>query len=213
MVCRPHRAGAQSVCANRACRVEDTRKLIDKLHEDHRPATDPSIVSAPTPGSSLGWTTTRWCASHKTRTASSNSGYPWASSCQLAPLSLRFANRLRRLDADAALRSIEMGPERTLDQNMAYGLRLLVDIGERSLSDGPFQDPTTAVQAIDRLHDCLRQLATRPFPDGRFRDSAGEIRLIAPSMTWEDCVHLAFDEIRMAGSGSPQIARRLRAAL
>ena len=32
-------------------------------------------------------------------------------------------------------------------------------------------------------------------------------------MTWEDYVHLAFDEIRIAGAGSPQIARRLRAAL
>ena len=32
-------------------------------------------------------------------------------------------------------------------------------------------------------------------------------------MTWEDYVHLAFDEIRMAGAGSPQVARRLRAAL
>jgi uncharacterized membrane protein len=32
-------------------------------------------------------------------------------------------------------------------------------------------------------------------------------------MTWDDYVHLAFDEIRMAGVGSPQIARRLRAAL
>ena len=49
--------------------------------------------------------------------------------------------------------------ERTLDQDAAYGLRLLVDIAERSLSDSPFHDPTTAVQAIDRLHDCLRQLA------------------------------------------------------
>ena len=118
-----------------------------------------------------------------------------------------------RLDANAAMRSIEFGLERTLDQDMAYGLRLLVDIGERSLSDGPFQDPTTAVQAIDRLHDCLRQLAPRPFPDGRYRDEAGEVRLVTSSMTWEDYVHLAFDEIRMAGSGSPQIARRLRAAL
>ena len=60
---------------------------------------------------------------------------------------------------------------------MAYGLRLLVDIAERSLSDGPFLDPTTAVQAIDRLHDCLRQLAPRPFPDGRYRDKRGEVRL------------------------------------
>jgi uncharacterized membrane protein len=32
-------------------------------------------------------------------------------------------------------------------------------------------------------------------------------------MTWEDYVHLAFDEIRMAGAGSPQVARRLCAAL
>jgi uncharacterized membrane protein len=32
-------------------------------------------------------------------------------------------------------------------------------------------------------------------------------------MTWEDYVHLAFDEIRIAGAGSPQVARRLRAAL
>jgi len=32
-------------------------------------------------------------------------------------------------------------------------------------------------------------------------------------MSWEAYVHLAFDEIRMAGSGSPQITRRLKAAL
>ena len=194
---------------------EDTRKLIDKLHEDHRPATnaDPSIVSAPHSG-----VVTRVDHDALVRVAQD-------ANCVLklrpslgefvpagAPL-LEICEQTGRLDADAALRSIEMGPERTLDQDMAYGLRLLVDIGERSLSDGPFQDPTTAVQAIDRLHDCLRQLATRPFPDGRYRDSAGEVRLIAPSMTWEDYVHLAFDEIRMAGSGSPQIARRLRAAL
>src|ERR687898_2319078 len=118
-----------------------------------------------------------------------------------------------RLNVNAAIRSIELGLERTLDQDMAYGLRLLVDIAERSLSDGPFLDPTTAVQAIDRLHDCLRQLARRSIPDGRYRDERGEVRLVTPSMAWEDYVHLAFDEIRIAGAGSPQIARRLRAAL
>jgi uncharacterized membrane protein len=118
-----------------------------------------------------------------------------------------------RVDAAAALRAIKLGLERTLDQDVAYGLRMLVDIAERSLSDSPFLDPTTAVQAIDRLHDCLRQLAPRPFPDGRYSDKQGAGRLITPSMTWEDYVHLAFDEIRMAGAGSPQVARRLRAAL
>jgi uncharacterized membrane protein len=119
----------------------------------------------------------------------------------------------KRLDRDEVVRSIRLGLERTLDQDMAYGLRLLVDIAERSLSDGPFLDPTTAVQAIDRLHDCLRQLAPRSFPDGRHRDENGKVRLVTRTLNWAGYVHLAFDEVRLAGTGSPQVSRRLRAAL
>ena len=32
-------------------------------------------------------------------------------------------------------------------------------------------------------------------------------------MSWDGYVSLAFDELRLAGAGSPQVARRLRAAL
>ena len=117
------------------------------------------------------------------------------------------------LDEKKVREGLVLKLERTLDQDVAYGFRLLVDIAERSLSDSPFQDPTTAVQAVDRLHDCLRQLARRPFPDGRYRDESGEVRLVVRTMNWEAYVHLAFDEIRMAGAGSPQVARRLKAAL
>jgi uncharacterized membrane protein len=120
---------------------------------------------------------------------------------------------LTGLDVDGALRAIKLGLERTLDQDVAYGLRLLVDVAERALSDSPFLDPTTAVQAIDRLYDCLHQIAPRPFPDGQYRNEAGVVRLVTQTMTWEDYVHLAFDEIRLAGAGSPQVARRLGAAL
>ena len=69
------------------------------------------------------------------------------------------------------------------------------------------------MQAIDRVHQILRHLARRPFSDGRVPDEDGEIRLLVKTMTWEDYVHLAFDEIRMAGAGSPQVSRRLVAAL
>ncbi len=117
------------------------------------------------------------------------------------------------LDEQVLQKSLIVQLEPTLDEDVAYGVRLLVDIAERSLADSPFQDPTTSVQAIDRLHDVLRQLARRPFPDGRHRDEAGEVRLIVPTMSWEAYVHLAFDEIRMAGAGSPQVTRRLKAAL
>jgi uncharacterized membrane protein len=125
----------------------------------------------------------------------------------------RVRGDLDRLNRDKVNNGVILSMERTLDQDVAYGLRLLVDMAERSLSDSRWQDPTTAVQAIDRLHDCLRQLARRPIPDGRHRDEDGEVRLIEHVMTWEAYVHLAFDEIRLAGAGSPQVARRLQAAL
>jgi uncharacterized membrane protein len=117
------------------------------------------------------------------------------------------------LDHQQVVNGLILKLEPTLDQDAAYGIRMLVDIAERSLSDSPFQDPTTAVQAIDRLHDCLRQLARRPFPDGIHRDGSGHTRLIVPTMDWDMYVHLAFDEVRMAGAGSPQVSRRLKAAL
>ena len=117
------------------------------------------------------------------------------------------------LDENRLFSALSLKLEPTLDEDVAYGMRLLVDIAERSLSESAFQDPTTAVQAIDRLHDILRQLARRPFSDGRVLDEDGEIRLLVKTMTWENYVHLAFDEIRMAGAGSPQVSRRLVAAL
>jgi uncharacterized membrane protein len=117
------------------------------------------------------------------------------------------------VDEDRLHNALILSLEPTLDEDVSYGVRLLVDIAERSLADSPFQDPTTAVQAIDRLHDILRQLARRPFPDGRHLDETGHVRLIVRTMTWEAYVHLAFDEIRLAGAGSPQVTRRLKAAL
>jgi uncharacterized membrane protein len=117
-----------------------------------------------------------------------------------------------RLDADVT-GFVALGLERTLEQDVAYGFRMLVDIAERSLAESPYLDPTTAVQAIDRLHDCLRHLATRPFPDGTHRDDRGAVRLTERVMQWDDYVHLAFDEIRQAGAASPQVTRRLHAAI
>jgi uncharacterized membrane protein len=56
-------------------------------------------------------------------------------------------------------------------------------------------------------------MGTREFPSGVHRDSHGHPRLVERQMTWEGYVRLAFDELRLVGAGSPQVARRLRAAL
>jgi uncharacterized membrane protein len=128
-----------------------------------------------------------------------------------APL-FRMEGAGRAVDEDRIAGAVVIGLERSVDEDAAYGFRLLVDIAERSLADSPFLDPTTAVQAIDRLHDCLRQLASRRFPDGTHRDDDGEVRLVVQTMDWDAYVRLAFVEIRMAGAHSPQVSRRLLAA-
>jgi uncharacterized membrane protein len=116
------------------------------------------------------------------------------------------------LDSEEVVRCVTMGRERTHEGDPAFGFRKLVDIAERSISQ-PFDDPTTTVQAIHRLHDCLRLLAPRPFPSGRRYDEEGELRLVTRTLGWDGYVRLAFDELRLVGAAQPQVARRLKAAL
>jgi uncharacterized membrane protein len=116
-----------------------------------------------------------------------------------------------RTHADQVRRAVGLNAERTLDQDAAFGFRQLVDIAIRALSPGT-NDPTTAVQAIDRLHDLLRRLAVRRFPSP-VRVVDGRPRLVLPQTGWDDYVRLALDEIRLAGEGQIQVLRRLRAVL
>jgi uncharacterized membrane protein len=120
---------------------------------------------------------------------------------------------IRRDVAKEVRRHIVLKPSRSHTDDPTFGMRKLVDIAERSLASGPFTDPTTAVQAIDHLHDALRQLAHRRLPPTEYRDASGRVRLVTRQLDWSGFVRLAFDEIRLAGAGSPQVARRLRAAL
>lgn len=114
-------------------------------------------------------------------------------------------------DCDVAA-CVSLGRERTMQQDPAFGLRQLVDLAARALSPG-INDPTTAVQAIDQIHDAMRRLATRPMRSGRVADDDGVVRLMHPVARWEDFVSLAVDEIRVYGAGSLQVLRRLRGML
>lgn len=117
------------------------------------------------------------------------------------------------LDVDKVHAALSLTLERTLEQDVAFGLRMLVDMGLKAISESPRADPTTAVQVIDRVHDVLRQLSHRKLPDGTERDADGVVRLVVPSMDWSAYVRLGFEELRLSGATSPQVARRMRAAL
>jgi uncharacterized membrane protein len=114
-----------------------------------------------------------------------------------------------RVSSKELAAAVAIGRERTLSQDPAFGFRGIVDVAERALSPST-NDPTTAVQALDQLHDLLRRLALRRFPAPARTDRAGRLRVILPRPDFDSYVRLSLDEIRYYGAGSVQIVRRLR---
>lgn len=115
------------------------------------------------------------------------------------------------LTADV-LDEVALDTERTMQQDLAFGFRQLVDIAERALSPA-VNDPTTACQVIDALHDLLRQLAIRQLPTGVHSSSDGHPLLITPQYQFEDFLTLAITEIWRYGRDAAQIPQRLTTML
>ena len=127
----------------------------------------------------------------------------------LTPL-LQVFGALRPIDERALDNAIEVGEERTFDQDPKYAIRLLVDIAIKALSPA-VNDPSTAVQALNQIEDLLVRLGRRRLEIGQFRDSDSKVRLVVPYPTWDDFLRLAFDEIRYYGATSVQVMRRMKA--
>jgi uncharacterized membrane protein len=116
------------------------------------------------------------------------------------------------IDELRLLAEVAQDTERTMEQDLAFGFRQLVDIAERALSPA-VNDPTTACQAMDVLHDLLRRLATRHLPSGRLHDADGSLRLVVPQYGFADFVDLAVREVWRYGSDAAQVPGRLSAML
>jgi uncharacterized membrane protein len=106
------------------------------------------------------------------------------------------------------LKAITVGDERTFEQDPALALRLLADIALRALSPA-VNDPTTAVQALDRIAGLLHVLATRDLAIENIADSSGTIRVKLMLPTWDQYLAVALDEIIALPGLLPTITHRL----
>ena len=107
---------------------------------------------------------------------------------------------------------LSFGDERTIEDDPAFALRMLVDVAIKALSPA-VNDPTTAVQSLHRIEDVLRYASAKRLAAGVVTGPQDEARLVYPTPSWDDLVALSLDEIRAFGAGQYQIARRLRALL
>ncbi|WP_329204969.1 DUF2254 domain-containing protein [Streptomyces sp. NBC_00683] len=106
---------------------------------------------------------------------------------------------------------IALGPERTIEQDPAFALRVLVDIAIRALSPA-VNDPTTAVQVLNHIESFLTRIGQSPLPDRHvLAGDDGSPRLVLRGRTWENYLQLAVSEIRDYGATSLQVCRRLHA--
>ena len=108
---------------------------------------------------------------------------------------------------------VALGAERTIEQDSAFAIRIMVDVANKALS-AAINDPTSAVQVMDHLSDVLRMIGTIDLSHSRWEGERGaRTGLVVPVRRWEDYLALATTEPRRYGASSIQVMRRMRAML
>src|SRR5262249_59668620 len=106
-----------------------------------------------------------------------------------------------------------LGVERTIEQDPAFAIRVMVDVAIRALSPA-VNDPTTAVQVLGYLGETMRLIGTTDLGRrSRLQDENGRTRVLLPVRRWEDYLALGVTEIREYGGNAGQGVRRPRAPL
>lgn len=97
--------------------------------------------------------------------------------------------------------------ERSLQEDIGFGLRQLIDIAVKALSPG-VNDPTTAVDAIGHLSVALRLLAQRPLGSSVHRDGDRSVVEI-PKPTFAEYLVITVSQIAHYGANELAVLRRL----
>ncbi|HEY1820058.1 MAG TPA: DUF2254 domain-containing protein [Trebonia sp.] len=104
------------------------------------------------------------------------------------------------------------GPMRTLNQDIAFGIDQLVEIGIRALSPA-VNDTFTALTCIDWLADSLCKIVVEWHPQSCHLDDLGAIRVITVPVSYERLVQRSFEKVRQAADGMPAVLIRQLEAL
>ncbi len=104
-------------------------------------------------------------------------------------------------------RCFVLGKERKFQQDFGFGLRQLSDIALKGLSPST-NDPTTAMQAMDRIEDIFISLGSKALPLRIQRREVADRKVLVKVgyPNFEDHVGLAFDQVRRAAFATGQVA-------
>lgn len=101
-----------------------------------------------------------------------------------------------------------LGEQRTPTQDVMFLVDELVEIATIALSPG-INDPFTALTCLEWLAAGLSTATAIAFPDRCRYDEKGELRMIVPSVSLDDLIYHAFDQLHLPAASSPIVARRM----
>ncbi len=108
--------------------------------------------------------------------------------------------------------AFDLGPSRTLEQDVEFGVLQIVDIALKAISPA-VNDPTTAITSIDQLSRILLGFVSRTALPRSYFDPPGVLRLSVPWIDFDHLVNSAFEQIRMYSKGDVAVSLRMLRAL
>ncbi|WOJ89262.1 DUF2254 domain-containing protein [Methylocapsa polymorpha] len=110
------------------------------------------------------------------------------------------------------LAAIDIGPTRTMQQDVEFGIVQIVDIALRAISPA-INDPTTAISCVDQLSCILIRWIGRAPPRSHFYDPPHVLRVVVPWINFSGLLDLAFEQIRHYSVADAAVSLRLMRAL
>jgi len=110
------------------------------------------------------------------------------------------------------LSAVEIGPTRTMQQDIEFGIVQIVDIALRAMSPA-VNDPTTTISCVDELSCILISWLERVPPRRYHFDPPHVPRVVVPWIDFNGLLDLAFEQIRHYAVGDAAVSLRLMRAL
>jgi len=108
--------------------------------------------------------------------------------------------------------AVDLGPTRTFQQDVEFGVLQIVDIALRAISPA-VNDPTTAICCVDQLSRLMIRFASREMPEPWYYDLRGTARVSVKWIDFERLLDSAFEQIRMYSKTDTAVSLRLLRAL
>jgi uncharacterized membrane protein len=131
-----------------------------------------------------------------------------------AGVPLMRVSKPERVPADGALHLIaafDIGPARTMQQDVEFGIIQIVDIALRAISPA-VNDPSTAISCVDQLSRIMILWISRIPPPSHYYAPPHVLRLFVPWITFDGLLDTAFEQIRHYAVADVAVSLRLMRA-